>query len=198
MEYGLRQEIVAGDSTRLRNGLTNAIPSISLVTDLAHLFSPQTGIYVNPGNDGIAWERPVSVELIDPIRGSESEFHIDAGLRIRGAYSRSSSNPKHSFRLLFRSEYGEGKLRFPLVRRRRRVGVRQGGSPHFPKLFVGLREQHRGYLRARDLLARFPARHGHALHPEPVLSSLPQWPVLGPLPNPGTRGRRFRRNLHGR
>ncbi len=114
MEYGLRQEIVNGDSARLRAGITNAIPSVSLVTDLANLFNAQSGIYVNPNNDGIAWERPVSVEVIDPVRGPGCEFHIDAGLRIRGAYSRSSGNPKHSFRLIFRSAYGEGKLRFPL------------------------------------------------------------------------------------
>jgi hypothetical protein len=114
MEYGLRQAVVISDAVRLRNGMTNAIPTLSLVTDLAHLFSPQTGIYVNPGNDGTAWERPVSVELIDPLQGRTAEFHIDAGLRIRGAYSRSTGNPKHSFRLFFRSDYGESKLRFPL------------------------------------------------------------------------------------
>lgn len=114
MEYGMRPETVAGDPVRLRNGMTNAIPSISLVTDLAHLFSAQTGIYVNPGNDGIAWERPVSVELIDPVHGSAAEFQINAGLRIRGAYSRSTGNPKHAFRLFFRTEYGDGRLRFPL------------------------------------------------------------------------------------
>lgn len=114
MEYGMRQEIVSSDPVRLRAGMTNAIPSISLVTDLVHLFSPQTGIYVNPANDGIGWERPVSVELIDPVRGPTAEFHIDAGLRIRGAFSRSVDNPKHSLRLFFRSQYGAGKLRFPL------------------------------------------------------------------------------------
>lgn len=114
MEYGMRQEIVDGDPVRLRAGMTNAIPSISLVTDLAHLFGPQTGIYAYPGNDGIGWERPVSVELIDPVRGAAAEFHIDAGLRIRGAFSRSVDNPKHSLRLFFRSVYGESKLRFPL------------------------------------------------------------------------------------
>lgn len=114
MEYGLRSEIVTGDPERLRHGITNAIPSLSLVTDLGNLFSAQRGIYVNPGNDGLGWERPVSVELIDPVHGSGSEFQIDAGLRIRGAYSRSTGNPKHSFRLFFRSQYGQGKLRFPL------------------------------------------------------------------------------------
>ncbi len=114
MEYGMRTDIVANDGVRLRNGMTNAIPSLSIVTDLSNLFSPATGIYVNPRNDGIAWERPVSVELIDPVRGSNHEFCIDAGLRIRGAFSRDPSNPKHSLRLFFRSEYGESKLRFPL------------------------------------------------------------------------------------
>jgi len=114
MEYGMRQAIVDGDPARLRAGMTNAIPSLSLVTDLAHLFGPQTGVYSYPGNDGIGWERPVSVELIDPARGAAAEFHIDAGLRIRGAFSRSVNNPKHSLRLFFRSIYGEGKLRFPL------------------------------------------------------------------------------------
>ncbi len=114
MEYGMNQTILANDGARLRQAMTNAIPSISLVTDLKNLFSPQSGIYVNPGNDGFAWERPVSVELIDPVHGSSSEFHIDAGMRIRGAFSRSTDNPKHSLRLFFRSDYGDGKLAFPL------------------------------------------------------------------------------------
>jgi hypothetical protein len=112
MEYGMRQQIVAGDNERLRAGMI-AIPSISLVTDLAHLFDPITGLYVN-SNQSHGWERPVSVELIDPARGASAEFQIDAGLRLRGAFSRSANNPKHSFRLLFRSAYGENRLTFPL------------------------------------------------------------------------------------
>lgn len=114
MEYGMNQTILANDGTRLRQAMTNSIPTISLVTDLKNLFSAQTGIYVNPGNDGFAWERPMSVELIDPVHGAASEFHIDAGIRIRGAFSRSVDNPKHSFRLFFRSDYGDGALKFPL------------------------------------------------------------------------------------
>ncbi len=89
-----------------------AIPSISLVTDLSNLFDPATGIYVNAREDGREWERPVSVELIDP--AGNDGFQIDAGLRIRGAWSRTDRNPKHAFRLFFRSEYGDAKLEFPL------------------------------------------------------------------------------------
>ena len=89
-----------------------SLPSISLVTPLANLFHASTGIYVNALQDGIAWERPVSVELIDP-DGTEG-FQIDAGLRIRGGYGRQGDNAKHGFRLFFRAEYGASRLKYPL------------------------------------------------------------------------------------
>src|SRR5690606_35781034 len=76
------------------------------------LLGTSQGIYTNAQNHGSAWERPVSLELLQP-DGSEG-FQINAGLRVRGGYSRSSSNPKHAFRLFFRNEYGAGKLDFPL------------------------------------------------------------------------------------
>lgn len=112
MEYGMDRNIVRSSEFReaIRVGLTN-ICSISMVMDLDGLFNKTTGIYVNPGGHGVAWERPASLELIDPSGGDE--FQIDAGIRIRGAASRTSSNPKHSFRLFFRSQYG-GELQFPL------------------------------------------------------------------------------------
>ncbi len=72
----------------------------------------QKGIYVNAGGEGRSWERPVSVELIDP-NGREG-FQVDAGMRIRGGFSRSGGNPKHSFRLFFRNDYGTPVLRYPL------------------------------------------------------------------------------------
>ncbi len=112
MEYGLRSEIVAGDNARLREGL-GSIPSISLVTDLDNLFDSNTGIY-SYSSTSHGEERPVSVELIDPAGDLNAEFQIDAGLRLRGAFSRSLDNPKHSLRLLFRSAYGEDQLHFPL------------------------------------------------------------------------------------
>jgi hypothetical protein len=88
------------------------VPSISLVTDNANLFSPSRGIYVNAYLHGDEWERPCSVELINP---DQSEgFQVNAGVRIRGGASRRPDNPKHAFRLFFRKEYGPGKLMFPL------------------------------------------------------------------------------------
>ena len=89
-----------------------AIPSISVVTNIKDLFDPTTGIYVNAGSHGDTWERMCSVELINP--SGEPGFNINAGLRIRGGWSRHGNYPKHAFRLFFRDEYGASKLKFPL------------------------------------------------------------------------------------
>lgn len=112
--YGMDPDIVTTDSryNTLVDDALLALPSISLVTDLKHLFDPTTGIYVNAWQDGAAWERPASVELLNP--DGAGGFQINAGVRIRGGYSRSGDNPKHAFRLFFRSAYGESKLKYPL------------------------------------------------------------------------------------
>ncbi|MFO0916248.1 MAG: lamin tail domain-containing protein [Pirellulales bacterium] len=113
LDYGMDPDIVnsAVWGPQLTAALTQ-IPSFSITTDLANLFNTSTGIYVNPGNHGRAWERPASIELIDPT--NLSEFQINGGIRIRGGFSRSGGNPKHAFRLFFRNDYGDGKLQFPL------------------------------------------------------------------------------------
>ncbi len=88
------------------------IPSISVVTDLKNLFDPASGIYVNATGHGFSWEKECSAELIHPdgTRG----FSVNAGLRIRGGWSRHDEFPKHAFRLFFREEYGDNKLYYPL------------------------------------------------------------------------------------
>jgi len=113
MDYGIDPD-VALDPTYadLLDDALLAIPSVSISTDLAHLFDDDEGIYVNPMGHGDAWERPASFELIDP--ADRHEVQTGIGLRIRGGWSRHQSNPKHAFRLFFRSEYGDSKLRFDL------------------------------------------------------------------------------------
>ena len=88
------------------------IPSISIITDLKNLFDPASGIYVNATGHGLEWERECSAELINP-DGTEG-FNVNAGLRIRGGWSRKDDFPKHAFRLFFREKYGNDKLRYPL------------------------------------------------------------------------------------
>src|SRR5213075_1789692 len=97
-------------SGTIKNDL-KTIPSFSIVMNLNDLFNATTGVYANPDQDGRTWERPASVELIYP--DGTKGFQIDAGLRIRGGYSRSGGNPKHAFRLFFRNDYG-GKLKYPM------------------------------------------------------------------------------------
>ena len=113
IDYGMDPDVVSDPRYKdLMDDALLAIPSISLVIDLANLFDPAKGIYVNARQEGRDWERPVSVELIHP-DGREG-FQIDAGIRIRGGFSRSGNNPKHSFRLFFRAEYGPSSLKYPL------------------------------------------------------------------------------------
>lgn len=88
------------------------IPAVSIVTDNKNLFDPASGIYVNAKGHGLEWERECSVELIYP--DGQEGFSINAGLRIRGGYSRNDEFPKHAFRLFFREKYGYDKLRYPL------------------------------------------------------------------------------------
>jgi hypothetical protein len=89
-----------------------ALPSISIVMDIEDLFGA-TGIYVNPGSTGQAWERANSVEFLFP-DDPNGNFQLNSGIRVQGGSSRSPDYPKHSLRLEFRDEYGAGKLEYPL------------------------------------------------------------------------------------
>jgi hypothetical protein len=105
-------------------GALQAIPTLSLVTDLPYFWDPDFGIYYNanekdgdPGSEpdplDNKWERPVSIEWItaDGSRG----FGQLGGVRIHGQASRRPKNtPKHSLRLSFKKQYGPGKLDFAL------------------------------------------------------------------------------------
>ena len=111
-DYGFDPEVIAIEGEQAVRDALLSIPSVSITTDADNLFDPQTGIFVNALESGIEYERPASVELIQP-DGSEG-FQVNAGLRIRGGFSRQDDNPKHSFRVLFRGEYGDSELNYPL------------------------------------------------------------------------------------
>ena len=88
-----------------------AIPTLSISMDADSLFGPN-GIYANSTSEGVEWERATSFELIYP-DGSPG-FQVNAGLRMQGgAFRRHDLSRKHSFRILFKSEYGPTKLEFP-------------------------------------------------------------------------------------
>lgn len=116
VDYGMDPAVrtLYGDAALIE--ALQQIPSLSLVTPKANLFDPQTGIYANALQQGRAWERPASIEFLDPKAppGAQGLFQADCGVRIRGGYSRNPEFRKHSFRVYFRREYGPGKLRYPL------------------------------------------------------------------------------------
>jgi hypothetical protein len=112
LDYGIDPDIITLYGAQAVKDSLLSISTFSITTDLANLFDPSTGIYVHAGNRGRSWERPASVELIYP--DGTTGFEVNAGLRIRGGYSRSGDNPKHAFRFFFRGEYGNGMLNYPL------------------------------------------------------------------------------------
>ena len=90
------------------------IPTVSIVMDYDDIFG-EFGIYTQASNRGRDWERPASAELIYPDgMGPDDGFQVNAGIRVRGGFSRSNDNPKHAFRLYFRTEYGDSKLEYDL------------------------------------------------------------------------------------
>ena len=147
------------------------VPSISLVMDVDDWFGVG-GIYVNPLQRGVEWERPVSIELLNP--DGVGGFQIDAGVRIFGGVSRNlPSTPKKSFRLLFKSEYGASKLDYPFfddttVDRFDELMLR-GGYNYKWTHGSGVQQTRAQYMRdqfSRDsqLAMGQPASHGRYMH----------------------------------
>jgi len=125
VDYGMDPAVV--DDPRYRDlvqpGL-RSLPAFSLVMDLDDLFEPRRGIYANSDREGRTWERPASIEML-PTPGRKG-FQEDCGVRIRGGFSSMGFNPKHAFRLFFRKEYGDGKLKYPVFG--------EGGAREFDSL----------------------------------------------------------------
>ncbi|MGD8499815.1 MAG: lamin tail domain-containing protein [Phycisphaerales bacterium] len=131
-------------STYLMNATATvkSLPAVSLVGDEGKTFYEPDGVmaivggYYNGGvwtsdgpnsynnvlGRGIAYERPVSFELIKP--EDNTGLQVDCGIRVHGSgwmrprYRRSggywSGDSKFSFRLYFRSRYGPSWLEYPL------------------------------------------------------------------------------------
>ena len=99
------------------------IPILSVVTDKGNLFNKEPdentgGIYIFTGppvgdNTGNGWTRQCSAELFGGPQNHN--FTIDCGLKLHGGHGRlAEKNPKHSFRLQFKKDYGPSSLDYPL------------------------------------------------------------------------------------
>lgn len=92
----------------LQPGDLQAIPSFSLAVNTRDFFDAG-GIYSNANRNGESAEKPASLEYFPT---NSDGFQIDAGVRVRGGFSRSSNNPKHAVRFFFNDQYA-GKLKYP-------------------------------------------------------------------------------------
>lgn len=121
------------------------LPALSIATATNNLYGTNGIMEYSPRNTtkhGLAWERPVSVELIKP--ADNSGFQVDAGIRVAGGdYIRSLYNyrsgslpeSKYSFRLYFRSDYGGKELDYPFFEnipldRFNQIHLRAGMNDH--------------------------------------------------------------------
>lgn len=117
-DYGLDARVVGSNDsyggkyrTSLRDDLLS-LPTMSVVMDVDDMFGA-AGIYSHPNSRGDAWERAGSLELIYP--DGPAGFQANAGIRIQGgAFRGFNLTLKKSFRVIFREEYGAGRLHFPL------------------------------------------------------------------------------------
>ena len=90
-----------------------SIPTLSVVLDPEDLWNFDTGLYMNPERTGAEWERPVSLEWIDT--DGDTEFAVDAGIKIHGGWARRfSQTAKLSFRVVFQGQYGPSTLEYPM------------------------------------------------------------------------------------
>jgi CotH kinase protein/Fn3 associated/Lamin Tail Domain/F5/8 type C domain/Chitobiase/beta-hexosaminidase C-terminal domain len=113
-DYGMDSRVTSLHNATIRDDL-KTVPTFSIVCD-ANDFFGSGGIYSNPNNSGEAWERGISLEIIDPANPDGSkDFQLNCGIRIQGgAFRNFSLTLKKSFRVLFKGQYGPTKLRYPL------------------------------------------------------------------------------------
>jgi hypothetical protein len=146
-----------------------SLPTLSIVMNADDLFGPD-GIYTNSTHEGEAWERATSAEWITS-DGSE-EFQVDAGIRIQGGWFRDNSYcKKHSFRLLFKNEYGPTELVFPLfgdgaVDEFNTIVLRAGANDGYAWSAARLTEQYTRdeFGRSLQLATGNAGAHGNFVH----------------------------------
>ena len=179
-DYEMDPDIVDNPaySDQIRNALLS-LPVVSLVTEQGNLFDSAYGIYANPNqfasptDDGsMQWEVPVSMEYFEA--GDGKQIQVDCGLRIQGGYFRSpTATPKHSFRLLFKRDYGPGKLDIPLfdydhnaASRFDTIVLRAQGNDGYSWASMGGKAQYirDEFGRRMQYAAGHPAAHGIFVH----------------------------------
>ena len=123
-DYEMDPEMTGNSTLRqkISEGL-KTLPILSIVSDKDNFFSHENdsvrgGIYIFTGPPvgdptGHGWTRPASIELMGGPQ--QHDLSTTCGIRLHGGHGRlAEKNPKHSFRLVFKNEYGKKTLKYPL------------------------------------------------------------------------------------
>jgi len=123
-DYEMDPEMTGNAALRPKiiEGLSQ-LPILSIVSDKDNFFSHENdpdrgGIYIYTGPPvgdptGNGWTRPCSAELMGGAQ--QHDLTVDCGVRLHGGHGRlAEKNPKHSFRLVFKAEYGPKSLKYPV------------------------------------------------------------------------------------
>lgn len=123
-DYEMDPEMTGNSTLRpmIKAGLKQ-LPILSIVSDKDNFFSHENdeergGIYIFTGppvgdTTGHGWTRPASIELMGGPQ--QHDLSTTCGIRLHGGHGRlAEKNPKHSFRLVFKKEYGKKTLKYPL------------------------------------------------------------------------------------
>ena len=123
-DYEMDPEMTGDPALRskIADGLQQ-LPILSIVSDKDNFFSHENdpergGIYIFTGppvgdDTGHGWTRPASVELFGGPQ--QHDLTTSCGIRLHGGHGRlAEKNPKHSFRLVFKEQYGPKTLQYPL------------------------------------------------------------------------------------
>lgn len=109
--YSISPTVAAqtGYTATMKSALAG-LPTLSISLAPLDMFGDE-GLYTDSLEHGL--EKAVSAEWLTADNSFDTQ--IDAGLRVHGGASRyHTKSPKKSFRLAFRGEYGEGRLRVPI------------------------------------------------------------------------------------
>lgn len=90
-----------------------SLRTMSIVMAPDDLFDSERGIYANAVNRGDEWERPASIEIINP--DGTTAYTGSCGILIHSySWRTHDRTKKHSFRLEFRRRYGPPKMEYKL------------------------------------------------------------------------------------
>ena len=188
-EYGMAAGVVSDPhyASNLVPALVS-LPTLSVVMNVEDMFGATNGIYTHANNSGPLWERPCSIELLNP--DGSTGFQADAGIQMHGGGSRARTQ-KHPFRVQFKGKYGPTKLQFQFfpdspVREFDTIDLRSEYNNHWTHGFDAVQRARGTMVRdawCKDVHAAMGDLEGHSRYVHLYINGL-YWGVYNPCERP--------------